>query len=69
MLKHNAVNVYMLWEMSIERCWRFDDIWFQWFIFMVSISCTTSALRELLFTLYLYSDLRPSVWGKFTSDN
>ena len=27
------------------------------------------ALRELLFTLYLYSGLRPSVWGKVTSDN
>ena len=29
----------------------------------------TSALRELLWTLYLYSGLRPSVWGKVTSDN
>ena len=27
------------------------------------------ALRELLFTLYLYSGLRPSVRGKVTSDN
>ena len=25
--------------------------------------------RELLFTLYLYSGLRPSVWGKVISDN
>ena len=29
----------------------------------------TSALRELLFTLYLYTGLRPSVWGNLTSDN
>ena len=27
------------------------------------------ALRKLLFTLYLYSGLRPSAWGKVTSDN
>ena len=28
-----------------------------------SFSNETSALRELLFTLYLHSGLRPSVWG------
>ena len=27
------------------------------------------ALRELLFTLYLYSGLQHSVWGKVTYDN
>ena len=27
------------------------------------------ALRELLFTIYLHSGLRPSVWGKVTSEN
>ena len=30
---------------------------------------TTSAVRESLFTLYLYSGLRPSVSGKVTSNN
>ena len=35
----------------------------------VALSSITSELRELLFTLYMYSSFRPSVWVKVTSDN
>ena len=36
---------------------------------MITSALRLLALGELLFTLYLYSGLRPSVTGKITSDN
>ena len=35
----------------------------------IVVYMNTSAIRDLLFTLYLYSGLRSSVWEKITSDN